>query len=109
MNVSLTGEYKIVFVTAPIKEADKIGKAVVGKKLAACVNIIENIKSIYWWEGKINNEKESLLIFKTVEKEVNNLILYIKDIHSYDVPEVVVVDIKDGNNDYLNWISSSVR
>ncbi len=101
-------EYKIVFVTAPDTESEAIGKNIVNEKLAACVNIVDPIKSIYWWDNKVNISKESLLIFKTTTGKVDNLIAKIKEIHSYDVPEVIVLDIKDGNNDYLKWISNSV-
>ncbi len=96
---------KIIFVTAKIEEAEKIAERIIKEKLAACANIIEKVKSIYWWKNKIEKDNEALIIFKTNYRKISILINKIKEIHSYEVPEVVVVDIETGNNDYLKWIA----
>ncbi|MBU1076310.1 MAG: divalent-cation tolerance protein CutA [Spirochaetes bacterium] len=103
------GLYKVVLVTAPRQEADMIGQVIVQQKLSACVNIVDTIKSIYWWENKLNTDEEALLIFKTTKDKAEALITKVKQIHSYDVPEVVVLDISSGNEDYLKWILESVK
>lgn len=97
--------YKVVFVTSKREEAEKIAQQVIEKKLAACANIIEKIKSLYWWKNKIEKDDEALIIFKTNYRKVTQLINKIKEIHSYEVPEIIVLDIETGNNDYLKWIT----
>jgi len=91
-------------------EANKIAYALVKKDLVACANIIPNIKSYFKWNNKkVNIIKESVLIGKTVKKNINKIILYVKKISSYDCPCVVFVDIKNGNKDFLSWIKSSTK
>jgi periplasmic divalent cation tolerance protein len=80
-------KYKIVFVTARPDEAENIAENIIKKKLAACVNIINKIKSIYWWNKKIEKDSESLLIFKTEKNMIEKLIDEIKKIHSYQKRE----------------------
>jgi periplasmic divalent cation tolerance protein len=104
-------DYKLFYVTCKNKvEANKIAYALVKKDLVACANIIPNIKSYFKWNNKkINIIKESVLIGKTVKKNINKIILYVKKISSYDCPCVVFVDIKEGNKDFLSWIKSSTK
>ena len=104
-------DYKLFYMTCKNKvEANKIAYALVKKDLVACANIIPNIKSYFKWNNKkINALKESILIGKTVKKNINKIILYVKKISSYDCPCVVFVDIKNGNKDFLSWIKSSTK
>jgi periplasmic divalent cation tolerance protein len=103
-------EYITVFVTAPSKkEAMKISSAVLNKKLAACANIVSGIDSHYWWRGKIEHARETLIILKTTSKLFNRLAQEIKKNHSYEVPEIVALPIAAGSSDYLKWIGESVR
>ena len=99
--------YKVVFVTASESEGPKIATILVERKLAACVNLI-SVQSIYEWKGKIENDKESLLIIKTKENKIELLKKTIKEIHPYEVPECIVLPIEDGLPDYLNWINSTI-
>lgn len=100
----------IVFVTVGNEEeGKKIARQLVEEKLAACVNIVPNIQSVYWWEGKIEESQEYFLIIKTSEECVKMLIERVKQLHSYAVPEVIAIDIVQGNPDYLNWITDSVQ
>lgn len=85
-------------------EADKIGRALVEEHLAACVNIIDGMNSIYWWEGKIEEGKETVLIAKTKETVVKKLIEKVKSLHSYSCPCIVALAVEDGNSDFLKWI-----
>ncbi|MEK7812877.1 MAG: divalent-cation tolerance protein CutA [Candidatus Desantisbacteria bacterium] len=101
-------EYVVVLITAPQAEAKELAMTLVQEKLAACANIIDMVSSIYWWEGKIQDDKESLLILKTRQDTVDALIIRIKQIHSYTVPEIIALPIIRGNQDYLNWISESM-
>lgn len=104
-------DYKLFYMTCKNKvEANKIAYALVKKDLVACANIIPNIKSYFKWNNKkVNIIKESVLIGKTVKKNINKIILYVKKICSYDCPCVVFVDIKNGNKDFLSWIKSSTK
>lgn len=95
----------IVFVTASSdKEAGRIGRGVVEAKLAACANILPGIRSIFRWQGKISEEKETLLILKSREALFSDLAKAVKALHSYQVPEIIALPIKQGWPDYLQWI-----
>jgi len=104
-------DYKLFYMTCKNKvEANKIAYALVKKDLVACANIIPNIKSYFKWNNKkVNIIKESVLVGKTVKKNINKIILYVKKVSSYDCPCVVFVDIKNGNKDFLSWIKSSTK
>jgi periplasmic divalent cation tolerance protein len=95
----------IVFITASGEdEASKISMALVEARLAACVNIIKNIRSIYSWEGKIEDEAEVLMIAKTQKHLFDPLMKKVKALHSYKVPEIIAMPIVDGSEDYLKWL-----
>jgi periplasmic divalent cation tolerance protein len=99
----------IILTTASSdKEAEIIGSKLINNKLAACVNIIPNIKSIYRWEGKINKDSEYLLIIKTVKRAEEDVFENIRKLHSYDTPEMISIPITGGEKSYLNWLSKSV-
>lgn len=89
-------------------EATEIARALVHEKLAACVNILPNLRSIYRWQDKICDEKEFLLIIKTSAKNLDKIKERIKTIHHYEVPELIFLPIKDGLPDYLSWIEKMV-
>ena len=100
----------VIFVTAANKkEADRIASALINKKLAACVNIIENVHSLFWWQGKAARAKEALLIVKTRKALMHKLIKKVKSLHSYEVPEIIALPIVCGNKEYLKWISECTR
>ncbi|MEB3774088.1 MAG: divalent-cation tolerance protein CutA [Desulfurococcales archaeon] len=98
----------VVLITTPRGEAGRIAKHLVEKRLAACVNIVEGITSYYWWEGKVNEDREDLLIVKTLRDVVEDLIREVKKIHPYTVPEVIALPIVEGNKDYLEWVRREV-
>jgi len=85
-------------------EAVIIAKALVENKLAGCVNIIKNIRSIYSWQGKIEDEPEVLMIAKTQKHLFDSLMKKVKELHSYTVPEIIALPIVEGSEDYLNWL-----
>ena len=95
----------VVLVTCGSEEeATKIANSLVEERLAACVNIISPVRSIYRWEGKIWDEKEWMLIIKTQKKRFEELEKKIKSLHSYAVPEIVVLPIVEGSASYLKWL-----
>ena len=94
-----------VYITASSEEeAAQIGKEMVKARLAACANIIGPIRSYYWWEGELQEDKEAVVILKTREELVGKLIHSVKAIHSYDCPCVVSLAVVEGNPDFLKWI-----
>ena len=103
-------KYIIVLVTAKNRgEAENITSKILNKRLAACVNIIDNIKSYFRWKGKIEVEKEALMIIKTRSKAFKKLESAVKTAHSYSVPEIIGVHIIKGQKGYLDWIKESVN
>ena len=95
---------KLIMSTCTEKEAERLAERLLEKRLVACVNIIHGISSRYWWKGNLESDTESLLLMKTKPSLVEIVIERIKALHSYDVPEIIVLDIKQGNPDYLKWI-----
>lgn len=99
----------VCLITVPEGEpAKKLARLIVEAKLAACVNLLPGVASTYWWEGKISESAESLLIAKTDKLKVKALIKLVKANHPYSVPEVISLRIKEGNRDYLRWIADSL-
>jgi periplasmic divalent cation tolerance protein len=99
----------LCLITAPEGEtASKLARLIVESKLAACVNVLPSLKSTYWWQGKIEESSESLLLAKTDKLKVKSLIKLVKANHPYSVPEVISLRIKEGNRDYLRWIAESL-
>jgi periplasmic divalent cation tolerance protein len=99
-----------IYMTAGNKEeANKIGKVLVEARLAACVNIIDNMTSVYRWEEKVQQDSEVVLIAKTTEALVPELIDKIKSLHSYDCPCIVSLPISGGYPPFLDWINSEVK
>ncbi len=98
-----------VYITASNEdEAAKIAKALVEAKLAACVNIIRNIRSIYSWQGKIEDDAEVLMIAKTQRRLFVALSAKVRELHSYTVPEIIALPIIEGTEDYLKWLRETV-
>ncbi len=98
-----------IYMTAGSKaEAQKIGRSLVESRLAACVNILDNMQSIYRWEGKLQQDSEVVLIAKTTDNLVSQLIDKVKSLHSYDCPYIVSLPVSDGYPPFLDWIHSEV-
>lgn len=102
--------YGVVFITASSeKEGLEIGELLIKESLAACVNIIKGVSSIFFWEGEICNEQEVLLIAKTKKEVFEKLVERVKEVHSYDVPEIIFTPIIAGLNDYMKFIDGAVK
>lgn len=103
-------EYVIAFVTTPsVEEAKRIAESLVERKLAACVNVMPQVVSYYWWNGKIESDQEAKLVIKTKSELMEELIESVKKLHSYEICEVTSVPIVGGNADYLKWIDENVK
>lgn len=94
--------------TGSTEEAAKIAASLVERRLAACVQIVPGISSVYWWEGEVAQDSESLLLCKTTEERYDELERAIRELHSYTTPEIVAVRIERGSDDYLEWLRRSV-
>ena len=96
-----------VYMTAgSVEEAKSIGKILVGQNLAACVNLLENMTSIYKWEEKLEESQEVIMIAKTRKTLMPKLIEKVNSIHSYDCPCILELPVQGGNSDFLSWIES---
>jgi periplasmic divalent cation tolerance protein len=103
-------EILIVFVTCDGKDqAESIAEKVVGERLAACVNVVAGVRSCYVWEGKLTWSEEVLLVMKTTRAGFERLEKRVRELHSYEVPEVVGVAADLGFDRYLEWVRQSVR
>jgi periplasmic divalent cation tolerance protein len=95
----------VVLITASTQdEAAKIARALVEGRLAGCVNIIKDIRSVYSWEGKIEDEAEVLMIAKTRQSLFDDLMKKVKELHSYTVPEIIALPVVQGSEEYLKWL-----
>ncbi|MCQ5337515.1 MAG: divalent-cation tolerance protein CutA [Candidatus Methanomethylicia archaeon] len=102
--------YSMVFITVGNEdEAKRIAKKLLEERLVACVNIIKDVKSYFLWKGEIDKAEEYLLIIKTIANKVNDIIKRVKEIHSYQVPEIIWINLSGGSEDYLNWINEELR
>jgi periplasmic divalent cation tolerance protein len=100
--------YIVVFITTKnIREANKIAAKLVEGKLIACANVIKDVKSIFWWQGKVDKADEVLLVLKSKKSCFPKIVKTVKKLHSYEVPEIIALPIVDGNKDYLDWIKKS--
>jgi periplasmic divalent cation tolerance protein len=99
----------LVLVTAPNEDlAKRVASALVEERLAACVNIVASIESVYRWEGKVTTDREALLIIKTTAARYEQIEQRVKELHTYSTPEVIAIKIERGSSDYLSWLSDSV-
>lgn len=110
MNNQAGKGYILVYITvANLEEAKAIAKHLIEKRLTACCNIIPQIESIYWWQGKIVQEKEALILAKTSKAKEKEVITFVKKVHSYEVPDITTFEISTGFKPYLDWISKEVK
>ena len=108
--MSQKSNYVVILVTAKDKkEAEKISRYLLEKKLVACVNVLPGIQSMFWWEGKIDQSAETLLIIKSKRKLFKEIVSAVRAVHSYSVPEIIALPIVEGHHDYLKWVYDSLR
>jgi len=100
----------VIFITTKdTAQAETIAQELLAQKLIACANIVPAIKSLFWWEGKIDSSNEALLVLKTLKKSFPRVTKSVKALHSYSVPEIIALPIVAGQQDYLKWVEESVR
>ena len=102
--------FAVVLVTCPdMASARRVAEGLLKDRLAACINIVSGLKSLFWWKGRLEEADEVLLIIKTRLALVRDLIARVKELHPYEVPEVVTLPIVEGSDDYLAWLGEEVR
>ncbi len=103
-------EYVVVLATVPNRNVGiEMAKSLVNNKLAACVNVIDGLRSIYYWEGRVEEDNEALLIIKSRKDKLDDLVRFIRERHPYKVPEIIAVPIIGGFDGYLRWIDEALR
>lgn len=103
-------ENVVIFITTGTdEEAHEVAEALLKYRGAACVNIVHGISSLFWWHDKLDSAQESLLIVKSKASLLSEIVRLVKEVHSYDVPEVIALPIIGGNPDYLDWIGKEVK
>ncbi|MGQ4872341.1 MAG: divalent-cation tolerance protein CutA [Candidatus Thorarchaeota archaeon] len=101
-------EYVVALTTCSPDEAKHLATELVQQRFCACVNIVSSVTSVYRWRGEINSDEESLLVMKTERARVSELERTLRSLHSYELPEFIVLDISSGSDDYLSWVSEMV-
>jgi periplasmic divalent cation tolerance protein len=104
----MTDKLLVLSTTGSEAEAQKIAHALVERHLAACVNIIPRIQSVYRWQGALERSEEYLLLIKTLKARFDEVQTAIAELHSYQLPECIAVSIEGGSTEYLKWLSDSV-
>jgi periplasmic divalent cation tolerance protein len=101
--------YIAVFITArDTEESQKIASVLLKRRQAACINIVPEVTSHFWWQDKLDSAQESLLVVKTKDTLLPDIIKSVKKIHSYSVPEIIALPIVGGSQEYLDWIDSEI-
>jgi len=100
--------YCVVLITVPVQKGQELADFIVEKKLGACVNVVPEVSSVYWWKGSIEKDKEALLVVKTQLSKLGELVREVKKVHPYTVPEIIALPVIGGNEDYLSWIDESL-
>ena len=103
-------DHIVVLITAgDSEEAGRIARGLLEQRLAACVNVVAGVDSRFWWRGKLDEAKESLLIVKTKGRLLPEIVASVKKLHSYEVPEIIALPVIGGSREYLDWIDREVK
>jgi periplasmic divalent cation tolerance protein len=104
----VSGPVLVLSTVGKREDADRIAQALVGERLAACVNVVPGLVSVYRWKGKVEREDELLLLIKTRAEKVDELGARLRALHPYELPEMIVLPIAGGHAPYLDWITDNV-
>lgn len=99
-----SSDARVVLGTAPQDEAPRIARTLVEEELAACINVLPNVRSFYWWEGEVNDDPESILVMKTAASRFEDLERRFREIHPDDVPECLALPVDQGAEAYVSWL-----
>jgi periplasmic divalent cation tolerance protein len=102
--------YTVILVTAKDEEeAQRIAVALLNERLIACANIVKDVRSLFWWDGKVDTAQEVMLVLKSKKNLFAKIARVVKSVHSYQVPEIIALPIISGDSAYLKWIDTSTR
>ena len=104
----MTDKLLVLSTAGSESEARKIAETLVERRLAACVNIVPRVQSVYRWEGRVEHADEYLLLIKTGREREEQVYAAIRELHPYEVPECVAIQVEGGSTEYLKWISDSI-
>ncbi len=96
---------RVVFVTAPKAEAEGIARKLLEERLIACANLLKGAHSLYWWEGKIESGAETMIVMKTLASKINALMRRVRELHSYETPEILALAVQEVNPAYAAWVA----
>ncbi|PKN55946.1 MAG: divalent-cation tolerance protein CutA [Deltaproteobacteria bacterium HGW-Deltaproteobacteria-14] len=102
-------DVRVVLCTCPAADASRIARTVLEERLVACVNVVSGVKSLYWWNGGMQEDTESLLVLKTPSDCYARLERRLQEIHPYDVPEVLSLAVAEGAETYISWVADNAR
>jgi periplasmic divalent cation tolerance protein len=105
----MAGELVVLITTPSAAVAHRIGRTLVKERLAACVNVVPRVASLFFWEGRLRREKEALMVVKTAARRFDRLAARVKQLHPYTVPEIIALPILKGSADYLKWVREMTR
>jgi periplasmic divalent cation tolerance protein len=105
----MADEIVILITAASDDEAARIARALVDERLAACANILPGVRSLFFWEGKTQDEREVLMVVKTMHTLLDSIVRRVKALHSYTVPEIIALPVLGGSQDYLKWVRETVQ
>jgi len=108
MSVEKGTDLRVVLCTCPPAQATTVARAILEQRLAACVNVVPGVRSLYWWNDTVTEDGESLLVIKTPQSSFADLEARLHEIHPYDVPEVLSLSVDEGADTYLSWVRESV-
>ena len=100
---------RVVLVSIPRDEANKLAKSLVENHLAACINVVPKIESYFWWNNKLEHDEEALLIIKTTQQRFDELRAWVVANHPYDLPEIISLPLSDGLSDYIEWVKKETE
>jgi periplasmic divalent cation tolerance protein len=99
---------RVALVSCPVASAEALARALVEAEVAACVNVLPAITSIYRWQGEVSRDEEALLLIKTTQRQFESLRREVLARHPYELPEVIALEVTDGHGPYLEWVAGSV-
>jgi periplasmic divalent cation tolerance protein len=103
-------DVRVVLMTAPDRAtAETLGEALVRERLAACANVLPGVTSVFWWEGEVQRAEEALVVLKTPSERVDALVARARELHPYDVPELLALPVDAGLPAYLEWVGREAR
>ncbi len=105
----MTDSVRVVYITIPHDEAERMARSMVEERLAACVNIVPRVTSYFWWDERVQHDEEALLIIKTTEDKFPMLVDWVVENHPYELPEIIGMPVVVGSPDYVAWVKQETR